>query len=130
MPYCPKCGKEVGEDMVFCPNCGASMKAGQVASARSRPVEYRHEKDEREKQEKREKEEKAEKHEKREQMLIGPLIGGLVLILLGTLYFLEVTGAGLPKGTLAAFVLITVGAVIIVGAAYGAMLARRRNPRT
>jgi hypothetical protein len=25
MPYCPKCGKQVGENALFCSNCGASL---------------------------------------------------------------------------------------------------------
>ena len=26
MPFCPKCGKEVGEDAKFCPQCGYNLK--------------------------------------------------------------------------------------------------------
>ena len=26
MSYCPKCGNKVDETMVFCPQCGASLK--------------------------------------------------------------------------------------------------------
>ncbi len=26
MPRCPKCGKEVGEDVNYCPNCGSELK--------------------------------------------------------------------------------------------------------
>jgi len=28
MPFCPKCGKEVGEDITFCPECGQRLKGG------------------------------------------------------------------------------------------------------
>ena len=28
MPFCPKCGKEVGEDITFCPECGQRLKVG------------------------------------------------------------------------------------------------------
>jgi hypothetical protein len=28
MPFCPKCGKEVSEDIKFCPQCGQSLEAG------------------------------------------------------------------------------------------------------
>lgn len=30
MPYCPECGKEVGEDEKFCSNCGASVQQGDI----------------------------------------------------------------------------------------------------
>jgi hypothetical protein len=28
MPFCPKCGKEVSEDIKFCPQCGQNLKVG------------------------------------------------------------------------------------------------------
>jgi len=28
MPFCPKCGKEVSEDVKFCPQCGQGLKVG------------------------------------------------------------------------------------------------------
>jgi hypothetical protein len=28
MPFCPKCGREVSEDIRFCPQCGLDLKAG------------------------------------------------------------------------------------------------------
>jgi hypothetical protein len=28
MPFCPHCGKEVGEGFTFCPECGQSLKVG------------------------------------------------------------------------------------------------------
>jgi len=28
MPFCPKCGKEVGEGGSFCPDCGQGLKVG------------------------------------------------------------------------------------------------------
>ena len=28
MPFCPKCGKEVSEDITFCPECGQKLKVG------------------------------------------------------------------------------------------------------
>ena len=31
MPFCPKCGKEVGEADSFCPGCGQSLKVGVAA---------------------------------------------------------------------------------------------------
>jgi hypothetical protein len=36
MPYCEKCGNEIDEEAMFCPNCGANVKAPSVAYRRSR----------------------------------------------------------------------------------------------
>lgn len=39
MPYCKKCGEELPEDALFCPNCGASIKVSDrtpVAKPRQR----------------------------------------------------------------------------------------------
>ncbi len=128
MPYCPKCGTEVGEQMAFCPKCGASLKAVKPAVAVAAPPPPRAEKAEKaektEKQEKREKREKEEKYEKREFGIIGPLIGGLILILLGLMFFLQVTGVLRTEVAGASFVII-IGVIIIVGVLY----ATRRSPR-
>jgi len=37
MPSCSKCGKEVSEDIRFCPNCGHDTKAPRQETVRSRP---------------------------------------------------------------------------------------------
>lgn len=125
MPYCPKCGTKVGEQMAFCPKCGASLKAEKPAVAAAAPPPPRAEKAEKaEKQEKREKREKEEKPEKREFGIIGPLIGGLILILLGLMFFLQVTGVLRTEVAGASFVII-IGVIIIVGVLY----ATRRSPR-
>ncbi len=137
MPYCSKCGTKVREEMAFCPQCGAALKVEQPPTeAVSAPAPYsaekteKHEKREKEeKGEKREKEEKAEKHEKREFGVIGPLIGGLILIFVGFLFYLQVTGF-LGRQVASALFLIIVGILIIVGALYTAMMAARRNPST
>jgi len=31
MPFCPKCGREVGEDTKFCPQCGQDLKVSVSA---------------------------------------------------------------------------------------------------
>ena len=130
MPYCPKCGNEINEDMIFCPKCGASLKVGQTTTSQTRPMDYRYEKAEsREKREKREKEEKTEKHEKREHAFIGPLIGGLILLFLGFAFFFEMTHM-VGREFLWAIFFVIVGTVIIFGALYGAILTSKRNPRT
>jgi hypothetical protein len=76
LPYCPRCGSEVKEDDEYCSNCRAPLKQG----AAYRPVRRR---------EKDEKTEKNEKDEKGEEDKYGPIIGGLIVILLGTLLLLS-----------------------------------------
>lgn len=126
--YCPKCGSEVSEEMSFCPKCGAAIKAGQITPETRVPTTYRRS-EKAEKEEKDEKNEKGEKHEKREYGFLGPLIGGVVLMLLGLTAFLEVTGYA-NRTLLWAVFFVIVGVIVIIGAIYGATLASRRHPRT
>jgi uncharacterized membrane protein YvbJ len=130
MPYCHKCGSEVKEENVFCPRCGASLKAGEP-----RPfVHYRGEKAEKEeKQEKHEKEEKMEKgeqpekYEKKEYSILGPLVGGVILILVGFMFYLAVSDI-INVRSIFPFFLIIIGAIVILGVAIGAVMARKKNP--
>jgi len=131
MPYCQKCGSEVKEENSFCPKCGAALKAGEPRP----PERYRSEKAEKqEKQEKHEKEEKMEKREqpekfeKREYSVLGPLIGGSILILVGFMFYLAVSGV-LNLRSIFPFFLIIIGAIVILGVAIGAVRARGKNPR-
>jgi len=127
MPYCQKCGVEVSDEMAFCPKCGAALKAKQPAE--QAPVRHLDEKAEkREKEEKYEKHEKQEKQEKGEFSFIGPLIGGLILIFLGLMSYLQITGA-LGREFTGAMFFIVIGIVIIVVGLYAAMRATRRHPR-
>jgi hypothetical protein len=132
MPYCPKCGAEVSEDMAFCPRCGASLK-GEKTAVKGAPLsEYRQEKAEKdEKTEKHEKEEmekreweKGEKYEKREFGFVGPLVGGLFLIFLGFMFYLRVMGYRVWEIGWALF-FVTLGILIIIGA----IIAAKRQPR-
>jgi cation transport ATPase len=136
MSECKKCGYKVKEDMSFCPRCGAPLKAEdqpieQRPTARTR---YRGEKAEkgekREKEEKGEKHEKEEKHEKGEHAFIGPFIGGLVLIIIGLISFLQVTGviSTFAREVVWASVIIIIGVLVIFGAVYAMIITRRRNP--
>lgn len=112
MPYCPKCGKEVKEDAVFCPYCGQTLKAGEhVVYARARD-----EKDERgEKGEKQEKNEKNEKSEKNEGAggMWGGVMGGLILLWLGVTFLLRQYNYILMNDWWNIF-LIGLGAIIIL----------------
>ena len=35
--YCPQCGKPIADDVAFCPNCGASLKATVQAQPQAQP---------------------------------------------------------------------------------------------
>ena len=136
MPYCPKCGNKVEENMTFCPRCGSSLKVEGQAQAAQAPAApqaspqppMRNEKAEKgEKQEKNRQPEKGEKHEKGEFGFVGFLIAGLVVVAIGVLGFLRVTGAlaGVWEGPLT---LLVIGLAIIIIGVYVAMMARRRYP--
>jgi len=127
MSYCPKCGAKVTEEMSFCPKCGASIKVEQAAPVETRPRRYRRD-EKSEKGEKREKGEKGEKGEKREFGFLGPLIGGLILIFLGTTLYLEMTGI-YDRRIVWAFFFLLVGIVIIVVALYAALVLTKRHPK-
>jgi len=132
MPNCPKCNSRVTEAMSFCPSCGASLKEAPppvVAPAPAAPAPpVRREKQEKgEKGEKREKTEKGEKHEKQGAGLLGPIVGGIVLIMLGVMAFLSLQ-PGINQQILGAYFLVIIGVVIVVAAVYGAMIAARRHP--
>lgn len=122
MPYCQKCGTEVREEMAFCPKCGAPLRV------EGPPVEVAEKAEKREKGEKEEKRETTEKYEKREFGVIGPLIGGLILIFLGLIFYLQITGLLGREFALALFFII-IGIIIIVGSIYGVTMAKRRHPR-
>lgn len=134
MPYCYKCGSEVKEEDTFCPQCGVNLKA-EAAAPTPHEYHYRSEKSEKgEKQEKNEKEEKiekgeqAEKYESREYGVLGPLIGGFILILVGSVFYFAVTGV-LDFHEIFPFVLIIIGAVVILGVLAAAFTAKGKNPR-
>jgi hypothetical protein len=132
MSYCPKCGNKIEETMIFCPRCGASLKGtptGQPVPS-AQPYHGRDEKSEKnEKQEKNNRPERGEKQEKGEQGFIGYLIGGLILITLGLFSVLQLSNYfAADPGQSWAIMLLIIGVIIIVGAIYVAMVARKRSP--
>ncbi len=134
MAYCPKCGKKVTEDMVFCPNCGTPLRGANKAVSRPPTVRpsTREARETREKQEKREKGEKREKQEKGEggaPAWRAPLIAGLVLVAFGFFLYLETTGF-FVRGEAWPLFLIVVGIVIIAFVAVGMSRAKTRHPQT
>ena len=137
MPFCHKCGSEVKDDMTFCPRCGETLTSGGPRPPRP-PERYisekaekqeKHEKQEKnEKEEKMEKGEQQEKYEKQEFSVLGPLIGGVILILVGFISYLAVSGI-ITLRSIFPFFLIIIGAIVILGVAIGAVMARGKNPR-
>jgi uncharacterized membrane protein YvbJ len=133
MPYCHKCGSEVKEEMTFCPQCGAVLRAKEarqpeyyVSEKAEKQEKYeKHEKDE--KEEKMEKGEQPEKYEKKEYSILGPLVGGVILILVGFMFYLAVSGV-INVRSVFPFFLIIIGAIVILGVAIGAVMARKKNP--
>jgi predicted lipid-binding transport protein (Tim44 family) len=129
MSFCPKCGNKVDENMVFCPHCGTSLKAAPASPPA--PVQpYRRKDEKSEKNEKQEKQEKGERQEKGETGFIGYLIGGLILITFGLFSVLQLSGFfTVDSGQSWAIMLLIIGIIIIFGAIYVAMGARKRSPK-
>jgi rRNA maturation protein Nop10 len=129
MSFCPKCGNKVDENMVFCPHCGTSLKAAPPSPPA--PVQpYRRKDEKSEKNEKQEKQEKGERQEKGETGFIGYLIGGLILITFGLFSVLQLSGFfTVDSGQSWAIMLLIIGIIIIFGAIYVAMGARKRSPK-
>ena len=121
MPNCPICGREVSEEQKFCPNCGVDLKTHRLPSRR-RTAEKA------EKREKQEKREKAEKHEKREVSPVVPLVGGMILILAGVIFFLDAWDI-ISLREAGPYFLVLLGLIIIVAAVYASITASKRSPR-
>ena len=134
MPYCQKCGFKVKEEMTFCPQCGATLKVTATRPAEryrseKAEIEEKHEKHEKdEKEEKMEKGEKTEKYEKQEYSIFGSLFGGFILIFLGIMFYLTVTGT-ITLRSVFPFFLIIVGAIVILGVLIGAVRAKGKHPK-
>jgi F0F1-type ATP synthase assembly protein I len=133
MPYCHKCGSEVKEEDTFCPQCGTNLKAEAppppAAPYRSEKGEKQEKNEKNEKQEKMEKGEQHEKYEKQGYNVFGPLVGGIILIIIGFALYLAVTGA-INFSSFFPIILIIIGAIIILGVILGAVTANKRNPAT
>jgi uncharacterized membrane protein YvbJ len=140
MPYCPKCGNEVGEEMEFCPKCGTGLKGeqprdvekwgkefGERMAQKGREFGERMSERARRRAERYEKYEKTEVYEKHEFTFIGPLIGGLILVFLGLMLYLQVTGS-LNAVIVGALFFVVIGVIIIGAGIFAVTMARRRHP--
>jgi len=131
MPYCQKCGTKISENMAFCPQCGATLGVTATRSTEryiSEKAEIEEKQEKHEKEEKTEKGEKTEKYEKQEYSVFGALFGGFVLILLGIMFYLTVTGT-ITLRSIFPFFLIIIGACVILGVIIGAVRAKGKHPR-
>ncbi len=129
MSYCPKCGNKVDDSMTFCPRCGASLRESQSVPSPA-PVYGKQKNEKGEKNEKNEKNESREKQEKGERGFVGYLIGGLILITFGLFSVLQLSDYFVVNsGQAWAIMLLIIGVIIIIGAVYVAMSARRQHPR-
>lgn len=108
--YCPKCGAELPVGSSFCPKCGTPTT--HVTPEPTEPSYYRRRREYR--YEKYEKHEKNEKREKgRSGSVIGPVIGGLILIWLGLTFYLQEIGI-ITSTNWWAYFIIGIGAIIIL----------------
>src|SRR5579862_6267959 len=127
--YCHKCGTELPPGATFCPVCGtpvytppsgtSTQQPGTTPPPSSTPPPYydRHAyKEWRREQRRNEKGEKNEKNEKDEKggggAIIGPIIGGAILIWLGITFYLK--QIGYLTGNWWALFLVGVGIIIIL----------------
>ena len=130
MPYCPKCGNQVEENMTFCPRCGAPLKhEAPVQAAAPAPAPRRTEKAEKGEKGEKQEPEKGEKHEKGQFGFMGFLIAGLVLILIGVVSY-ATSMRWIGSNMMGPAVLLVIGVAIIVIGIYAATMARRRSPST
>lgn len=111
------------EGATFCPRCGSPVQLVTPAPPRRYEKGEKHEKEE--KEEKREKEEKGEKHEDR----TGPIVGGLILVLLGVTFFLAQAGV-LAWRHWWGYFLLGIGAVLLVLAVLRFGTTTYRGPAT
>ena len=126
--FCHNCGAELTSGAVFCSKCGSRV-GGVSATSASSPSDqprranrdYRHEKYE--KQEKHEKNEKGEKG--RGGNVIGPIVGGLILVWLGITFYLQQIGS-ISSDNWWAYFVVGIGAIIILQGFL--MYFRRRRP--
>lgn len=121
MSYCPRCGEKVPEGADYCPSCGSDLgRKGLIRQGRTSEKAEKHEKEE--------KSEKEEKHEKEEFSPLASFVGGICLVLIGVVVFLNSLKI-ISLREAWPYALIVLGVAVIVAAAYAATTARKRSPR-
>jgi len=128
--FCHNCGSELPPGSTFCPKCGTPVFVSPPSSTTTPPPsssgapspsqpptyydrrDYRRERRRHEKQEKYEKQEKGEKGEKGGGGIIGPIIGGGILIWLGISFYLQ--QIGYFTGNWWAVFIVGIGLILIV----------------
>ena len=126
MPYCPKCGSEVDETMAFCSKCGTSLKGSQYEDIKDRAkAEIRDAKREWREERRRMREERWNRYGGGMFRFIGPLIGGIILVLLGLAFYLQVVeGFGIWFFISSFFIIMGI-LVIVIGIYVITVLTRR-----
>jgi len=112
--FCHRCGAQLPEGATYCPKCGSAVTGSTVSQAGGLGPTRVEMREKAEKHEKHEKNEKREKKEKRgPEGRLGALVGGLILIWLGTTFFLEQNNY-LNGAVWWAYFLTGVGAILIL----------------
>ncbi len=111
--FCPKCGAPRDAEAAFCSKCGTSFTPSAGTSVS--PMDWREQKRQWKAQRRSEKSEKGEKHEKGGHgSLVGPIIGGGVLILIGILAYLQTAYPNVMTN-FGGYFLIGLGILIVIG---------------
>ena len=127
--FCHRCGAELPAGSAFCPRCGNPVAAtgppgaGAPPPSQPEPTDWREQRRQwraqrrAERDEKYEKQEKQEKNEKNEKggrgNIIGPIIGGSILVWLGITFYLQQIGT-FPSSDWWAYFIVGIGVIIII----------------
>jgi len=121
MPKCSGCGAELSEGAAVCPKCGLPVAGppppptGPISKERREWLEKAEKGEKGEKGEKREKEAEREKREKRGADRFGPIVGGLILILLGSLFYLQMSNI-ISSRNFGGYFMIGMGIILVIWA--------------
>ena len=124
--YCGKCGSPLTDNAAFCAKCGSPVlpaRSQPIVPAVPQPQVHRNEKNE--KAEKSEKSEKGEKNEKgRGGNIMGPLVGGLILVWLGVTLYAQQSGL-IASDNWWAYFIVGIGVILMIQGLVGYASGRR-----